>query len=81
MKNTRRLVFEGVPSRRLRFSEQVHDLHLVSGAILKTDSELIDNGGKVTVFLSGVSSPPLSEPYDWVGVYCPAGAPGGLCLC
>ena len=59
---------------RLRFSDHVHDLHLVSGANLKTDPQLIANGDLVNVSWSGVSSPSLEAPFDWIGLYCPSKA-------
>lgn len=31
----------------------------------------VANGGKVTASWTGVSSPSLQSPFDWVGVYCP----------
>ena len=59
---------------RLRFSEHVHDLHLVSGASLKTNPQIVANGGKMIVSWSGVSNPSLQKPFDWVSLYCPSGA-------
>ena len=59
---------------RLRFSDHVHDLHLVSGASLTTDPRLVANGDIVRVSWRGVSSPSLEAPFDWIGLYCPSGA-------
>ena len=59
---------------RFLFSEQVDDHHLTSGASLKAEPAMVANRGKVTVSWSGVSSPSLQKPYDWVGLYCPSTA-------
>ena len=40
-------------------------------ASLQPHPRTVANGGKVTASWSGVSSPSLQSPFDWVGVYCP----------
>ena len=59
---------------RFRFSERVSDLRITSGATLKADPNVAENGAAVAVTWDHVSGPSLSEPYDWVGLYCPSDA-------
>ena len=61
---------------RFRFSEHVRNHSKVSGASLRTDPPLADHGAAVTVSWEHVPSPSLSEPFDWVGLYCPSRANG-----
>ena len=59
-----------------RFSEILRDLHEVSGASLKAEPRLTENGATVTVSWGKVPNPSISEPFDWVGLYCPSGTDG-----
>ena len=56
---------------RFRFSDYITG---ISEASLSAHPALVDSGGHVTVSWFGVPDPSLQEPYDWVGLYCPAGA-------
>ena len=69
-----------VAASRLSFSEPVRDFHVVSGASLRAEPWLTDNGATVTVSWENIPSPSISEPFDWVGFYCPSGADGSAYL-
>jgi hypothetical protein len=69
-----------VAASRLSFSEPVRDFHVVSGASLRAEPWLTDNGAAVTVSWENIPSPSISEPFDWVGFYCPSGADGSAYL-
>ncbi|CAI8039862.1 Probable inactive purple acid phosphatase 9 [Geodia barretti] len=65
-----------VAASRLSFSEPVRDLRDVSGASLRAEPWLTDNGTTVTVSWENIHSPSISQPFDWVGLYCTSGADG-----